>query len=56
MAWQVSRTPEGMGSGGLVGERDGSMVGEKGQQAVLTRTVDHKRSLTSISDAALWLH
>lgn len=55
MAWQVSRTPEGMDSGGLVGERDGSTVGEKGQQAVVTRTMDY-RSLTSISGAALWLH
>lgn len=56
MAWQVLRTPEGMDSGGLGGERDGSVVGEKAQQAVPTRTADHRKRLTSVSGAALWLH
>lgn len=40
------------GPWGMVAGRDGRMVGEKGQQAVLARTVDHRRSLASISGAA----
>lgn len=45
MAGQVSRTPEGMGSRGFVGERDMGMMGEKGQQDLLVRICEPQEEL-----------